>query len=408
MKKIFLTLTCVCMALVAMAQMNVWYNGELIYQRDYTEIDSITFGEVPDVHDTIVPVEPDTTLIPELPIIANPGPGYTTIAIYAEICPRGCYLVGTTNDWNEWNDAYSFESIPGAENWYALTVPYEADFQGKVIARPSDPDVPMGWSYQWGRNNDPYEDDYYSYCRDVMPEAGHDNVILLSYGGEFEYENCGQPKLINIQDDGVVYIRIKNWAVSPIIEPVPLETCWAKSNWDGDNWYWKQMTAVGDGVFELYTRWWGNGMNISEENSDIVAAWYADPVLIDNPLAGDSVLVTFVSRKRTTGDLSIRLIEAIERPEVVFKDITITATVPTWWNYCYVWAWYTEYDYSTTSVFDTWPGQQLNIVNGQVSYTFEQVGTPLNVIFNNGAGEQTVSIEGITDDTHINISDNIW
>ena len=402
MKKIFLTLTCVCMAFAAMAQMNVWYNGQLIYQRDYTEIDSITFGEVPDVHDTIVPVEPDTTLIPELPIIANPGPGFTRIVIYAEVCPRGCYLVGTTNSWYVNDDTYSFEPIEGAPNWWALTVPYDPDFQGKVIARPSDEDVPLAWSYQWGKNYDP---DSWGYCSDMPTE---DNTILLSGYGELVYENCGQPKLVNVADAEVVYIWIKNWAISPVIVPIPLQTCWAQSNWEGGDWYWKEMTAVNDSVFELYTRWWGNGMNISEENSYSGAVWYWDPVLIDNPLAGDSVLVTFVSRKRTIGDLSIRLIEAIERPEVVFKDITVTATVPTWWNYCYVWAWYTEYDYSTTNVFDTWPGQQLNIVNGQVSYTFEQVGTPLNVIFHNDAGEQTVSIEGITEDTHINIADNIW
>ena len=44
MKRIFSTLfvvlmTCFC----AMAQLNIWYNGSIVYQRDYTKIDSITF-----------------------------------------------------------------------------------------------------------------------------------------------------------------------------------------------------------------------------------------------------------------------------------------------------------------------------------------------------------------------------
>ena len=55
MKKLFLTLACVWMALASFAQMNVWHNGELIFQRDYTLIDSITFGEVPVIDALITP-----------------------------------------------------------------------------------------------------------------------------------------------------------------------------------------------------------------------------------------------------------------------------------------------------------------------------------------------------------------
>ena len=323
MKKLFLTLACVWMALASFAQMNVWHNGELIFQRDYTLIDSITFGEVPVIPDTIDPVIPGET--PEMPAIASPGAGYITIAIYAEVCPRGAYIAGTTNAWYANDDTYSFEPVECAPNWYALTVPYTPDFQGKVIARPSDEDVPLGWAYQWGKNYDP---DSWGYCSDMPTE---DNTILLAGYGEFEYENCGQPKLVNVADAEVVYIWIKNWAISPVIVPIPLQTCWAKSNWDGGyDWYWKQMSAVNDSVFELHTRFGGNGMNISETENG-ADSWYplddAAVTLIDNPEAGDSVLITFVSRKRTIGSLTIQMLEKAESTVVPAGNGTFYALI---------------------------------------------------------------------------------
>ena len=303
MKKVFLFL------------LPIWAFGLVSCNTISQRNDSIIFSEVPVIPDTIIdPIDPEIT--PELPTIANPGAGYTTIAIYAEVCPRGAYLVGTTNAWYPDDDTYSFEPVASAPNWYALTVPYTSDFQGKVVARPSEEDVPLSWTYQWGKNYDPNS---WAEC-DRNDMALDDNVIILAGNGEFEYENCGQPKLVHVANDGVVYIWIKNWEVSPIIEPCPLEICWAKSDWDSPYahyvygiWYWKQMNAVNDSVFELYTRWGGNGLSINDINEDHGHAWYPldheTVTLIDNPQAGDSVLVTFVSRKQTTGRLSIRMLE---------------------------------------------------------------------------------------------------
>ena len=248
---------------------------------------------------------PDPTPDPEIemPEIAAPAAGQTTIAIYAEVCPAGAYLVGTANGWAEANDSLAFEAIEGAEHWYKLTVAYAADFQGKVLARPSDPDVAKGWSYQWGKNYDPED----ANCE--LKSEEENNVILLTDKGEFTYENGGQPKLINIPDGDVVYIQIKNWAASPVIEAKKLETCWVKSNFNGLDWAWYEMTPKGDGVFEFEGIWGGNGCNINAEGADAGSQWYPNPELIDEPKSGDKVLVTFVSEKMVIGQLSIKLLE---------------------------------------------------------------------------------------------------
>ena len=348
---------------------------------------------------TINPADNPTDNTPtdiEIPSIANPAAGQTTIAIYAEVCPRGCYLVGTSNGWAEANDSLLFEAVEGEEHWYKLTVDYAADFEGKVLARPSDEDVPMGWTYQWGKNYDPNDES----C--PLTSEAENNTIILQGTGEWVFENGGQPKLINIADGGVIYIQVKNWAATPVIEAKKLETCWVKSNFNDADWAWYEMTKVGDGVFEFEGIWGGNGCNINAEGKDDGAAWYANPELIDEPLAGDKVLVTFVSEKMTVGSLSIKLVEAGERPEVEFKDVTVTATVPAEWGHCYLWAWYGA---PSVNVFAEWPGQELEIVEGQVSYAFEQVGTPLSIIFSNGEGVQTSNIEGITEDANFVIAD---
>lgn len=245
---------------------------------------------------------------PEMPAIANPGEGKTTIAIYAEVCPRSCYLVGTSNSWAEADDALLFEAMnsAGAANWYVLTVDYDADFQGKVLARPSDEDVPMGWSYQWGKNYDPNDPGEL--------DESVENTKILGGTGEFVYENQGQPKLIHVADNGVIYIWVKNWAASPVIEAKKLETCWCKSDLNGADWTWYEMTAKGDGLFELAARWGGNGLNINSVASDEGSAWYPNPELVDAPAKGDSVLISFQSEKMNVGTLTIKLLEKGEAP----------------------------------------------------------------------------------------------
>ena len=44
MKRVFTSILVVALSMCAMAQLNIWYNGAIVYQRDYAQIDSITFG----------------------------------------------------------------------------------------------------------------------------------------------------------------------------------------------------------------------------------------------------------------------------------------------------------------------------------------------------------------------------
>ena len=345
----------------------------------------------------VIPTPDDEEVVPECPAIDAPGAGKTTIAIYAEVCPRGAYLVGSNQGYNVGDDALAFEAVPNAEHWYAVTIDYVSDLQAKAIARPSDPDVALSWSYQWGKNYDPND-------ANCEVKEGEDNTIILQGTGEFVYENGGQPKISAVADGGVVYIWVKNWAASPIIEAKKLETCWAKTSWDGGDWYWKEMTAKGDGVFELNTRWGGNGINIAETEGG-ADAWYDKPELIDDPKAGDSVCVTFVSEKMTIGKLSIKLLQAGERPQFEVKDVTVTGIVPEGWTKCYIWAWGGENDENYTG--GQWPGEELTIDGGKVTKAFKQVKVPMKVIFSNGEGGQTKDITGITEDVEINIAENL-
>lgn len=84
------------------------------------------------------------------------------------------------------------------------------------------------------------------------------------------------------------------------------------------------------------------------------------------------------------------------------ETTTITVTginVPAEWEKCYLWAWN-----GAGNFFAAWPGEELPISNGTVTYTFNDVIAPISVIFNNGAGTQTPDITGIEANTEIDLS----
>ena len=255
---------------------------------------------------TPVPGPDDEEVAPEMPAIDAPAAGKTTIAIYAEVCPRGAYLVGSNQGYNINDDALAFEAVPNAENWYAITIDYAADLQVKAIARPSDESVPFSWSFQWGMNFDPTSEE------PAIEDEKDNNTIILGGAGDFAFENRGEVKLANVADAGVVYVWVKNWQNSPIIEDKKLETAWAKTNWDNvSDWTWREMTKVGDGVFEVEGVWGGSGFNISA-TEDGASAWYpldhANFTLDPDAAAGDVVKVTFTSEKGTSGTIKVDLV----------------------------------------------------------------------------------------------------
>lgn len=321
--------------------------------------------------------------VEELPEIAAPGTGKVTIAIFAKDCPAGAYIVGKNGDegasqlsWDETDPKNKFEAVKDAENWYAITVDYYAQFEAKVLAIPSDPDVALGWSFQWGKNYDESDPG-------DVPE-GTENTKILKGDGEFVYENNGQPKLTAVADNGVVYIEVKNWAQSPTIVPKKLETAWAKTSWDGGAWTWREMTAKGNGVFEITGVWGGDGFNIAatEGGSD---TWYkkddARFEIQEGAKAGDEIKLTFTSEKLTIGKLKL---EVVSSGSLTYKDITISAVVPAGWTKCNLYTWNAEGNQS-----GDWPGEELTITAGKVEKTFTHVAVPLNFIFNDGTAQTT-------------------
>lgn len=329
---------------------------------------------------------------PEMPSIAAPAAGQTTIAIYAEVCPKGAYLVGSNQGYNINDDALAFEAVADAEHWYAVTIDYAADLQVKAIARPSDEDVAFGWSYQWGPNFDA------SAAQPLVEDEEHNNTIILGGTGEFVFENQGEVKLANVADGGVVFVWVKNWKTSPIIEAKKLETCWLKSNLNGADWAWYEMTAKGNGVFELEAVWGGSGCNISETEAG-AEQWYAldhPKVTLDpNAAAGDKVKFTFTSEKGINGTLKIDLVEKgqpVDPGDPVI--VTVKAKLPSdWTNTPTAWVWPTGGEGSAAALTqegDWWV------------YTTPEAVPGLNIIFRNGDNwdnGQTVNIENIRENT---------
>ena len=82
--------------------------------------------------------------------------------------------------------------------------------------------------------------------------------------------------------------------------------------------------------------------------------------------------------------------------------IEVSGIVPADWTKCYIYAWD-----SYGKNYTVWPGMELPINNGKVSCEFEQVLTPLNIIFHNNEGSQTIDIEDVKDGTVIDIQANL-
>lgn len=241
----------------------------------------------------------------EVPVINSPGKGKTSIAIYVpEDTPRGAYLVGSFNEYNIEDDSISFTKVDGEERWYVATLDYVESLQVKAVARPSDETVALAWSYQWGMNIDPTDEN----CK-----VTEDHVILLQGGeaGSFIFENGGEVKLAISADDAVIFIEVKEWKTTPVIPDVPAATAWMKHPFDGSNWVWKEMTKTADATFTLAARFGGNGCNIAETEGG-AENWFETITVEEGseaPAKGDSVLFTFVSTKGNVGTVSMKLIE---------------------------------------------------------------------------------------------------
>ena len=239
--------------------------------------------------------------VESMPTVSNPGAGRTTVVLYyvPENTPAGCYAVGTVNNWDSNNTDFMFTPIEGAGiGWVACTFDYEPNMQIKVLAIPSDPDF-LGWSYQWGKNID-WEND-----------LEEDNVVILGGTGYLELESQGEPKLVGLEDDGVVYVEIKEWASDPYVEPVPCESAAFEHSWGGGDWIYREATKTADATFELNARYGYGGVSVATDIYGASEYWYSSNQIefVGDVAQGDSVNFKFVSERRTLGRLIVTLIE---------------------------------------------------------------------------------------------------
>ena len=357
---------------------------------------ALTFTACEQKNGPIIGTEEPTEEVLNIPTVAAPESGKTTVVLYVPAdTPEGCYAVGTF-DWNEKNTEKMFTAVEGADNerWVSYTFDWTEGLAFKVLAVPSDPAVAPGWSYQWGKNIDPEND------------LTEDNVVILdgSQGGLLELENQGQPKLGGLVDGGVCYIHVKAWATTPIIKPVPCETAAFKHPWNGGAWEYRDAVKTAEATFELNALYGNTGINVATNVNGDGENWYpADQIeFVGDVAQGDSVNVKFVSEKGTVGKLTVTLIEkgqtTPEEPKEE-KDITVKAKVPAaWTNTITAWVWPTGGD-----------GQEVVPTKEGDWYVYTHHCAELNIIFKNGEGwngdaNQTVDITGIKENTCLELA----
>lgn len=177
---------------------------------------------------------------------------------------------------------------------------------------------------------------------------------------------------------------------------------------DASSWKWGNVLSIGKPTREgdVFT-WKKEGVSLiggekfkvrtpnAEAQGDIAAFDNGTDVAV---AATDVYTVTF-TLDAASGDKKVKLEGSVPAEK---KDITVTGIVPADWDKCYLWAWGADGDF-----FAGWPGQELPIVDGKVSYTFSQVTPPVNVIFSCPNKGQTKNLEGITENSEFNISENL-
>ena len=281
---------------ITINRMHIWKDGVATSYLVGADLDSITF--------TQEVIQDDET---NLPRIANPGAGKTTVVLYVpEDTPMGCYAVGSFN-WDCENTEKMFTAVETATNprWLAYTFDWTEDLTFKVLAIPSDSTVALGWDYQWGKNVDPGWND-----------LTEDNVVILQGEGLLELENGGEPRLVGLADGGVCFIHVKAWLTTPIIEPKPCETAAFKHPWGGGDWEYREATQTAEATFELNALYGYDGFNVATNLQGEDGTWYPESEIefVGEVSQGDSVNVKFVSEKGTVGKLTVTRIEETENP----------------------------------------------------------------------------------------------
>jgi hypothetical protein len=241
---------------------------------------------------------------------------------------------------------------------------------------------------------------------DPENDLEEDNVVILQGAGTLVLENQGQPKLTAVADGDVVYIHVKAWATTPVIEAVPCETAAFKHPWGGGDWTYREATKTADATFELNAIYGGSGVNVAIDVDGNGENWYPEDQLefVGDVAVGDSVNFKFVSEKLAIGKVTVTLIEKGEgstTPEEPgeAKDITVKAKVPAaWTNTITAWVWPTGGE-----------GKEVVPTKEGDWYVVTENCSELNIIFKNGEGwngdaNQTVDIAGIKENTCLELA----
>jgi len=207
MKKSLFTLIVLSLCSLLAAQFIVWHNGQIVYQSDINEVDSITLYELELPDSTDNPID-DRDTVECLPLVNTPEAGYITIAVCVpeETC-NGLIAVGAainedaTDDWNPAEKKHPFEKVEGTATWYQITLKNNPDMVIKVIALTADGIA--DWATQWGMNK----------------EGEDPNVIVLSGEATIDAsENGGEVKLTAMDNATLVFVDVVAWKSKPCDE----------------------------------------------------------------------------------------------------------------------------------------------------------------------------------------------
>ncbi len=396
MKKSLFTLIVLSLCSLLAAQFIVWHNGQIVYQSDINEVDSITLYELelPDSPDN--PTIDNNDTVECLPFVNTPEAGYITIAVCVpEGTCNGLIAVGAainedaTDDWSPADKKHPFERVEGTATWYQITLMNNPGMAVKVIALTADGIA--DWATQWGMNK----------------EGEDPNVIVLSGEATIDAsENGGEVKLTAMDNADLVYVDVVAWKSQPCIErnkeglatftltstTVPAN---AKvgiignlNNWDLATVI--EMTASENGVYTAEAQVPASCeykyiLNVAEAGY----SWYTAENGGNRQMSLDLKAVDTVENwygiAGGEGGEEGEGGEGTEPSEP--KDITVKAKVPaTWTNKITTWVWPTG-------------GEGREVVPTQEGdwYVVTENCTELNIIFKNGEGwngdaNQTVDI----------------
>ncbi len=210
MKKTLFTLVVLLVCSLLTAQFVVWRNGQIMYQSDINEVDSVTLYELKSSGGNS-----------EIPKVAEVEGAYVIVVQFQQkpcndVILAGSYKLadGSQSVWGAEPTA-KFEAIEGYDGWYKVVVypldaaenaGYDADgnkadflLRGKPVQLTADGS--FNWSYQWARNS--------------VEVLDGDFILGDENGGEKFIGFTGS------EESKVAYVTSTGWAADPCVDVLP-------------------------------------------------------------------------------------------------------------------------------------------------------------------------------------------